>query len=174
MLADRKFSDITVTDLCRELSIPRKTFYRYFDSIDDVLNSYTADVLANYHENSPALENPRNPVKEMEYFFVFWRDHKAFLDALAGSDMLDLLVRVSTDFPIASFLNLQHLMPDEESDEVRVLLFKFALTGLFTTMFEWYRSGFARSVPEVARVAVRLLTSPIFKKFTPEMLEGVK
>ena len=34
-----KFEDITATDLCRYLELPRRSFYRYFNDMEDVLDS---------------------------------------------------------------------------------------------------------------------------------------
>ena len=35
----RQYNEISVTDICREAGIPRRTFYHYYESKDDVLNS---------------------------------------------------------------------------------------------------------------------------------------
>ena len=47
MMKKQKYHDITVTSLCKEMGIPRKTFYRYFDSLEDVLFMIIDDTLTN-------------------------------------------------------------------------------------------------------------------------------
>ena len=37
MLKKQKMKDITIVSLCQEMNISRKTFYQYFDTIEDVL-----------------------------------------------------------------------------------------------------------------------------------------
>ena len=37
MLKKQKMKDITIVSLCQEMGISRKTFYQYFDTIEDVL-----------------------------------------------------------------------------------------------------------------------------------------
>ena len=39
LMALRPYQDITVTDICREAGIPRRTFYHYFESKEAVLES---------------------------------------------------------------------------------------------------------------------------------------
>ena len=38
LMQERKFEDVTVTDLCRHLNLSRRSFYRYFDNMEDVLD----------------------------------------------------------------------------------------------------------------------------------------
>ena len=37
LMTQRPYQDITVTDICREANVPRRTFYHYFGSKEDVL-----------------------------------------------------------------------------------------------------------------------------------------
>lgn len=39
MMQKQDFSKIKVNELCKRADIPRKTFYAYFDSKEDVLNA---------------------------------------------------------------------------------------------------------------------------------------
>ena len=36
-LMRKNYESVTITELCDDLGMPRKTFYRYFDSKDDTL-----------------------------------------------------------------------------------------------------------------------------------------
>ena len=39
------FSEITVVALCKEMEVPRKAFYRYFNRIEDVLDALMDEML---------------------------------------------------------------------------------------------------------------------------------
>ena len=41
----RQYNEISVTDICREAGIPRRTFYHYYESKDDVLNSIIEEMM---------------------------------------------------------------------------------------------------------------------------------
>lgn len=45
LLQTRSFSQVRVSELCRRAGVPRKTFYRYFDSKEDIIR-YLADGMA--------------------------------------------------------------------------------------------------------------------------------
>lgn len=46
MMQEQKFEEITVSGLCRNLNLSRRSFYRYFHDLDDVLDSLLARTLA--------------------------------------------------------------------------------------------------------------------------------
>ena len=45
LMEKKNFSDITITELSSRMNAPRNAFYRYFDSLEDVLYSYLDDIL---------------------------------------------------------------------------------------------------------------------------------
>ena len=71
MLKKQKMEDITIVSLCQEMGISRKTFYQYFDTIEDVLY-ITID------------KELRNAFLLLEYnpqvidFFEFWKKTSGF------------------------------------------------------------------------------------------------
>lgn len=40
LMQEKNYQDISVKDICQEANIPRRTFYHYFDSKDDILSSF--------------------------------------------------------------------------------------------------------------------------------------
>ena len=48
LLKQKSYEDITVTELCLEMSMPRKAFYRYFDSKEDTLCGLIDHTMSDY------------------------------------------------------------------------------------------------------------------------------
>ena len=90
LLMKKSYSDITVTEICDVLSMPRKAFYRYFDSKDDTLYALIEHTMAEYNDFSASLDESkvRTLKREIEKYFAFWKDHKLLLDALYKSSEL--------------------------------------------------------------------------------------
>lgn len=156
------YDDITITELCDEAKIPRKAFYRYFDSKDAALHGLIEHTLSEFHSRKFDEPNARSLHRELEDFFVFWYEHRELLAVLDRNHLLGMITQASTNFPIGNIVSLQRLLPDEENDAMRVTIFKFAIGGLVSIMFEWYNDGFRSSVPDIARRAVRILSKPPF------------
>ncbi len=162
MMKTTTFDDITITELCDVAQIPRKAFYRYFDSKDAALRGLIEHTLAEFHSKKADQPNARSLHRELEDFFVFWYEHRELLAVLDRNHLLGMVTQASTNFPIGNMVSLQRLLPDEEDDAMRITIFKFAIGGLVSIMFEWYNDGFRSSVPDIARRAVRILSKPPF------------
>ena len=61
---------ITVSALCREMKVPRRSFYRYFDTIEDVLDALTDEVVI-------AASFRVDRQIDLEAFFEYWKNHEA-------------------------------------------------------------------------------------------------
>jgi len=163
LLLTEKYEDITITELCTRLKMPRKAFYRYFESKESALIGMLEHTIAEYQQgNTESIaDDDRSLQRELEGFFVFWQERKHILDAVERNSLTGYLIELSVDFPVKNIVSLEKFLP-KESDEMRTLIFRFAIGGLVFTMLEWYRDGFRQSVPEVARRASRILSKPLF------------
>lgn len=161
LLKQKRFEAITVTELCDVLNMPRKAFYRYFDSLETALEGLVELTLASYHD--PFLEPPpvRSLQKEIESFFAFWYKKREFLETLDRAGQLTVVMNMSVNYPISNIISLNRLLPGED-ERTQGIIYRFAITGLISTVIEWYKEGFATSIPDIARIAVRMLTKPPF------------
>lgn len=156
------YNDITVTELCARAGIPRKAFYRYFDSKDDVLYAYLEHTLADFDGFRPGKEvaQRRSLPREIEGYFRFWHTHKHVLDTLDKNNLLQLLISITLSFPIDNMISLKKFLPGDD-DFTRPFVFRFAIAGLLFTMLEWYKRGFDTDTKEMARLACRTLSKPL-------------
>ena len=159
----KSYNDITITELCEKLSIPRKTFYRYFDSKDDTLYALIEHTMAEYQSfpASPNQEGLRTLTGEIENYYKFWICHKPLLDVLSKNNMLEKILEVSIGFPVKDMISLQKFLPDD-SEWAREKIFKFAVCGLCFQMIDWYKSGFRTSISDMAKISCRTLSKPLF------------
>ena len=163
LMMKKVYSDITVTELCDALSMPRKAFYRYFDSKDDTLYALIEHTMAEYNDFSAGIDKSKVRMlkREIEKYFAFWQEHKLLLDALYKNNMLEKIIDVSLNFPINDMVSLKKFLPDD-SDWAREKIFKFAVCGLVFQMLDWYKDGFKTSISDMARLACRTLSKPLF------------
>ena len=145
------------------MSMPRKAFYRYFDSKDDTLYALIEHTMAEYNDFPASLDKSkvRTLRREIEKYFAFWKDHKLLLDALYKNNMLEKIIDVSVGFPINDMVSIKKFLPDD-NDWAREKIFKFAVCGLVFQMLDWYKDGFKTSISDMARLACRTLSKPLF------------
>lgn len=163
LMTKRRFEDITVSELCDYANVPRKAFYRYFDSKDGALRALIEHSMSAFGTSTPTLDDkrPRSLTREIAQFFIFWKEQRTLLSALERSGLFSLLIDAAIDFPIRDVISLSRFLP-EDSENMRHSIFKFAICGLMFTMLSWYKSGFAESPHEMARTSCRMLSQPLF------------
>lgn len=166
MMCRRTYASITVSALCETAKIPRKAFYRYFESKDDVLDILIDRCILRYKAYPVDLraDGCISPEAEMMRFFTFWKDERALLEALSRSGITGLLVervlrRRREDGTWTG--GRLSMTPHDLQDAARAAE-RFAIVGLFAIVIEWARAGCRVPVSEMAAVSARLLTQPLF------------
>lgn len=164
LLEEKHYDDISITELCERFGMPRKAFYRYFDSKDGALYALIEHTYLTYNGFSPEGSKKKRTLREeMTYFFSFWFSHKRFLDALSKSNLLPKILEVSLNFPVNEYLIVSKFLPND-SDWARMQIFKFTMGGLLLLMLDWYKDGFKTDISVMADLAARILETRLFSR----------
>lgn len=155
LMQERKFEEISVTDLCRHLGLSRRSFYRYFRDLEDVL-----DMLMDHTLQDMAITNTKPTVQELSEICRFWLQRKPLLGALARSGMYGKLVeytlKYSSEQSLQAFLSPKDLDMDI-SREMRL----FVICGMSSLLFGWYEEGFQQDPEQMAQITLRMLSEPL-------------
>lgn len=157
------YDEISVSGLCDQIGIPRKSFYRYFSGKDGALHALIDHTLLEY-ESFPNNLKPgerRTHEKDLERFFLFWRAQKPLLDALERSAISGVLVTRSIDHALSDAGAPKRFQRQNEKI-AREHATLFGVCGLMSMVLNWHHGGYAMSPREMALIAVQLLTKPLF------------
>ena len=162
-MLSKHYDEISVSDLCIQLGVPRKAFYRYFDGKEGALHALLDHTLMAY-ESFPAIYaegEKRTLVRDLEQFFLFWIRQKPLLDALQRSGLSGVLIERSIAQAAAeATVPRRFLKSDEQQMQQHVTM--FGICGLMSMVLQWHHGGYAESARFMATVAVRLMTQPLF------------
>ena len=149
------YAKITLTDLCRQLQIPRKTFYRYFPSKEDCLLALIDHTLSDCNEIAlKGWYGSRDLSREAQLrFFRYWKDRAAFLDAVRDNDLRYLLLERTTVIVDRMKENSQN------TNFARNQVEYFVAHGLMATVLRWHHYGFPCPPEEMAEEFGQLLGS---------------
>ncbi len=163
LLKQKNYEDITITELSEKMNMPRKAFYRYFDSKDDALFALIDHKMLEYDAFASNKSNNtrRSLTGELEDYFKFWMKQRELLTVLDKSSLMGILIERTVNFPIGERISITKFLPSEK-DEAREKIFKFAFVGLVYTMIEWYRADFDATPRDMATLACRMLKVPLF------------
>ena len=155
----QQYEDITVSDLCDSLNIPRKSFYRYFSSKDGALFALIDHTMMDFTGEFFSSELPAN-IDTLERFFSFWRSQSSLLDSLRRSHLSGILVqrciiKATEEDLVAKQLFRHH----EKYSELYVV--NFLVSGLISLVLQWHTTGFQETPRQLAVIAAKLLTQNI-------------
>ena len=160
MLA-QQYEDISVSDLCDQMGIPRKSFYRYFTSKDGALFALLDHTLMEFQDTPIRATKGRkgSALGDLERYFDFWYQRKTLLDALAKSRLSGMLVERAT-----AHAQNERLMPSyllSMAPGIQSMALTFAICGLLSMVTQWHYGGFQETPEEMARIATRMLVQPL-------------
>ena len=151
----QSYVKLTLTDLCRQLEIPRKTFYRYSPTKENCLLALIDHTLSDCNDIALQGWNGSTALDERVQlrFFQYWLEHRVFLDAIRDNDLQHLLLNHTT--VIVDQMKEHNRFGHFARDQVEY----FIAHGLMTTVLRWHSFDFAGSPEEMAVVFGSLLGS---------------
>ena len=163
LMGKRNYEDLTVKDLCDEMALPRKSFYRYFSSKDGVLYALIDHTLADFFLMPTVGNKSRGTaIGDLDLYFLFWYEKRELLDALHRSGLSGILAERATNFALQ-----EGHMPRQFKKmrlDIQTLAMAFSVTGLMAMILQWHRSGFQVSPDEMTKLATEILTAPLLPR----------
>ena len=86
LVENKEFSRLTVSALCKEAKIGRKTFYTYYDSLDDLLKESIERMATEYIERIKEYRGPEDIFEITRQFYLFSTEKGKFYDNLVCSE----------------------------------------------------------------------------------------
>lgn len=90
LLEKDSFSDITISEICIQADLSRRTFYRHFNSKEELLCFYIERLCFSYNDLFQEESDRRLP-NVTRIFFSFWLEHRPFLLLLKKNHLESLL-----------------------------------------------------------------------------------
>lgn len=155
LIQKRKFEDITATDLCRYLELPRRSFYRYFNDMEDVLDS-----LMNHTFLDMAIANGHLSIDMLEKYYDFWLRQKDLLSALAYSGMHSKVSQYALKYTDERWMT-EYLAAEDFGMDLSREMNLFVISGLSSLLISWHTEGFQKTPRQMAQIAYRMLSKPL-------------
>lgn len=155
LLEEKSFSAISVSDITAEANVSRMSFYRNYDSIEDILIEHLDAVVEQYKiedidEKIKETEKVYYGKKYMIHTFGFFYQNHDFIDTLISCGMGDLFLAKITEYLIQKWV-------DKESDTRKDTLKISAYAGSIYNMYrEWEKGGFQEKPEEIADILYEL------------------
>ena len=150
-MSKREFDKITISELSKESSVSRATFYRNFDEVIDILywkcDRLFREVLTAFVASEPNLMQADELIN---YVFNFWTKHTDILEILIEHGRVDIIYN--------SFLNnagvvMEYLSKKLHLPEWNTRYFISTRVGIFVGIFQaWITGGKQESATELTKI----------------------
>ena len=152
------YQDISVTDICREVNIPRRTFYHYYGNKEDVLESIIeAMIQPCFLEGLLDFRLGAEYIEEsLLRMFSYWNENnRKKLDALIQNGLESRLITWATRWiQREQGGSLQKNNMDPKMVEIGLMV---GTTDFFSLLFYWSRGGYQETPEQMAKYAVWVL-----------------
>ncbi|MBR5127607.1 MAG: TetR/AcrR family transcriptional regulator [Roseburia sp.] len=140
MVEKKKLKEVTIVALCEEMGISRKTFYQYFDTVEDVLYSIIDREL-----QKGFLQLEVRP--DIEAFFQFWKEKKWLLDLLQENSLSQVLVD-------RAYFNSRII----EKERYTITSMKHAgwIAAIITVLILWHHGGMQQTTAEMRELMISM------------------
>ena len=153
LLASISYHEITVSMICRNAGIDRRTFYRYFDNKDDVLNSCMDKVFREYVERLGRIRS-RKPLPYMRLFFEFWHaEYHALLRALLRDRLLHAVFTDNERY-LTEIARVVDAARGRKSNGFEIA---YRAGGLMNVLSSWLANGCIETPDEMAAIVAKVL-----------------
>lgn len=155
LLSQKELSQVSVSELCKEASINRATFYRHYSTPLDVWK----DIVRDYSEEIRGFSQKPTSVEEIQRFIEksceFFYDHAAIIrtafQCYTSTDIVNEIIEYIWQ-PYTEIFNLNDL-----DEDTRHLTSTFVGFGLYHLFKQWIIDEVPKSPQEVAEIIYKIL-----------------
>ena len=154
ILEEKPYHEITISEVAARADLSRRTFYRHFETLDDVVD-YEIQTLCDEFIAGFGTKSHRKGdlTHAAEMFFRFWSDKRAVLRLLAGSNRAMFPQQAFLDMVYDKRLIQLNATPPKET----YYMYRFALGGLWNMLLQWAADDDPPTPTEMSHIVQRVL-----------------
>ena len=161
MMGEMSFREVQISELCRRADVPRKAFYRYFDTKEDVITFLAETALAESAEGGDFIERELGYGEGMGvHLFRYWKEHAALFRALTDRDSYGIFQEAYIDMIMSNELGHSRVSKKHKNNRAVAM---FCASGFMGMLLMWERHGFQKSPEEMGKLFNRMLTEPLYE-----------
>lgn len=148
MMHEKSFSDISISELIREAGVARVSFYRNYDSKEDVLLTLIEDILEQFRGTVDYEDSDYYTYRNIRRSFEYFKEYGDFVLDLYqfgyGSILLEKLNQFHEE--------IAGTMPNSSIEKYQLYMY---MGALFNTAIVWLRNGAKEEVGDITDIFVK-------------------
>lgn len=159
LLQEKPYDEITITEIASEAQLARRTFYRNFNSKEEVLNLHIQRLVIQYIKllRKEKILDVRNAAK---VFFTFWKKHINFIISMDKNDLLYIVLQ-KYSYYLPTVHKLVKADKEYDNDETLEYVLAFSAGGFWNMLIKWERDGCKRTPEEMAALVEMIMSKDV-------------
>ncbi len=159
LLETKVFSKITVSDIIRESGVARASFYRNYDSKEEVIASYMSHQrvelakIAHFTDSVKDIFSEEKIVTALEHYLLQKKKILLLYDNGFGTFMLENMNHFA-----------EYSLGDMPQNSIKRFKLYFLSGAMFNTTIQWLKSGAKETPSEMAKTFVHLISEYIYEE----------
>lgn len=156
LLTEKSYESITITDIVNRANIGRSTFYRNFDTKDDVLRFKCAQKCLELKDYLIEYKNKRGiPAGPLltKPFVTFWSKNSIIIELLIKVNRIDILNESYADI-LRSYNNDNAVIIDEMSLKYADYILEANVSSSISVLVQWIKNNKRESADELAKIVI--------------------
>ena len=154
LLKTQKLSDISVSVLCDEAGVGRASFYRNYETKNDIITAYIVNQWRSYEASNKLKEHKIDDIYRVKRYFEFCYSLKDLNTLLIDQDLTNIILCA-----------YETVVPDlDQGGDGESFSQIFLTYGLFGMFLRWAKNGYKQSPGEMAEI----VSTQVFKDYQTE------
>lgn len=156
MIREMDYEKITVKELCERAMINKKTFYRYYPTLDDLLAELQTEMSTEYSQRVAEFQLPDELDKVNREFFVYSVEKGEMYDKITCSENYSYIRQRMISNVMASTWGRTEMVKGMTEHE-RHILYTFIQTSSVEMYRQWVKDGKKVPLEDIINLTTRLL-----------------
>lgn len=136
------FKEITITQIAQEAKLSRKTFYRLFESKEDVMKYLFESLYTQCFAKIRTLDL-HHYWDVVQCYFDFWEEHKELLNVFKQNDLLHVLFEGAYKYSFQIFEYVRTKEVAAEFSNMLPYLLAYSVGGMHSMILKWVENDMA-------------------------------
>lgn len=151
LLQKKHITKISISELCQEANINRTTFYRHYQTPNDVLIEIALDYMKDFHDFSSSINSSQSMYDEIVKLCQFIYNNADMAKLLIRNNTNDSIPKIFQKFSKDYIGTKQILYKGTPVDNDTLRLFnRFFSIGVYTLISQWLIEEISKTPEEIA------------------------
>lgn len=147
---EKPMSEITISEITEKAQVARMTYYRNYNSKEDILKKQLADIITEFKEETNHFDGSKfGEYENIKKCFMYFEKYQEFFRTLINVGMADALLEGINEYLLYTYYN-------DESDDIEYYTLLAYSGSLFNMYVAWLSNNCSDKIEKMTDILYRI------------------